>query len=434
MVEDMVVMPLTRRLPVILLSAVLAGWVGCRTAETALEPEDVTVAESGISEVDEDLKNLMMLSEVLKLAQRSHVDEHSYQELVYSAADQMLQSLDPHSAFLPPEPLESLVEETSGKFGGIGLSVESASGGVKVMAPVADSPAAKAGIKAGDTIVAVDGQPLQGMPLNDAVKTMRGEVGTEVKVTVRRENGEEVQVPIKRDEIKVTSVKGAEQLGDDLGYVRIVQFSKSVPGDFAKALARFRKQGVKGLIIDLRNNPGGLLEAAVGVAEQVLPQGSEIVSVRGRQSDGKPDRFTAGRCQGRDTEIPLAVLVNGASASASEILAGALKDHHRAVLVGETTYGKASVQSVIKLKTNSECAIRLTTAHYFTPSGHQIHGRGIDPDEEVAMDESERQRIYRRQVEREHGGGGNPARDGDRQLDRACELLRGGVKPEQGKE
>ena len=419
---------------IVMLAAAFLGAAGCRTVPSASAPDDAVAAGIGETEADEDLKNLMMLSEALKLAQRSHVDEHSYRDLVYSAADLMLHSLDPHSAFVPPEPLESLVEETSGKFGGIGLSVESVGNGVRVMAPVADSPAAKAGIKAGDTIVAVDGQSLQGVSLNDAVKSMRGEAGTEVKVTVRRPSGEEVQVPIKRDEIKVTSVKGAEQLGDDLGYVRIVQFSKSVPSDFAKALAQFRRKKVKGLIVDLRNNPGGLLESAVGVAEQVLPQGSEIVSVRGRQSDGKPNKFTAGWCQGRDTGLPLAVLVNGASASASEVLAGALKDHHRAVLVGETTYGKASVQSVIPLKTNPDCAVRLTTAYYFTPSGHQIHGRGIEPDEKVAVDEAERQRIYRQQVARERGGGVNLSQIGDRQLERACEILRGGAQPEQGKE
>jgi carboxyl-terminal processing protease len=418
---------------IIMLSAVGLSLVGCKAPETALsnkaaaaEPVEPILSDLQAEETADDLSDMMVLSEAILLAKRSHVEEHTFRDLVYSAVDGMLQSLDPHSSFLPPEPLSELEEETSGHFGGVGLSVAPGTDGVKVLAPIEDSPAFKAGIQAGDTITAIDGKPLKGMSLDEAVKTMRGEDGSNVKVTVKRASGEKVQVPLVREEIKMTSVKGTADLGDGLGYLRITQFSQSVPEDFAKALQQFHKEGAKGLVIDLRNNPGGLLESAVAVAEQILPKGSEIVSVKGRQTDGTPREFVAGACDARDTKLPLAVLVNHSSASASEILAGALKAHKRAVIVGEQTYGKASVQNVIRLATRPDCAIRLTTAYYYTPDGKLIHGKGIAPDIVVAMSQDDWQRIQRQRLMSEIPGGksisGIPA---DPQLERAKEVLKG---------
>lgn len=417
---------------IVLVSTFCLSIAGCKAPEAALEGGvSAGLVEPLLSDIQEeessdDLSDMMVLSEALLLAKRSHVEEHTFRDLVYSAVDGMLQSLDPHSSFLPPEPLNELEEETSGHFGGVGLSVAPATDGVKVLAPIEDSPAFKAGIQSGDTITEIDGKPLKGMPLDEAVKTMRGEDGSNVKVTVKRASGEKVQVPLVREEIKMTSVKGAADLGDGLGYLRITQFSQSVPEDFAKAIQQFHKENVKGLVIDLRNNPGGLLEAAVAVAEQVLPKGSEIVSVKGRQTDGTPREFVAGVCDVRDTKLPLAVLVNHSSASASEILAGALKAHKRAVIIGEPTYGKASVQNVIRLATRPDCAVRLTTAYYYTPDGQLIHGKGITPDVIVAMSQDDWQRVQRQRLMSEVPGGksiaGTPA---DPQLERAREVLKG---------
>jgi carboxyl-terminal processing protease len=258
---------------------------------------------------------------------------------------------------------------------------------------------------------------------------MRGEKGTPVKLTVERPNGEKVEVALVRDEIKMTPVKGVRALGDGVGYLRITQFNEPAVEDFTKALASLEKEAITDLIIDLRDNPGGLLESAVGVVEQVLPRGKEIVTVRGRDG-AETQRYDAGPCARRCTDVPIAVLVNGGSASASEIMAGALKAHKRAVLVGEKTYGKASVQNVIKLALRPDCAVRLTTGYYYTPAGKMIHGTGIAPDVEVAVSKSEwRQAQMKRLYEETPGasaGGMQNLMQGvkDATLERAVELLK----------
>lgn len=405
---------------------VALGCASTRRTETAVD-EDAPQKDAGVAAYDD----LAVLTESLLLVQRHYVEEVPLQEMIYGAINGMLLGLDPNSSFLPPKPLAVLEEETRGSFGGIGVSVGLEKDGVKVIAPIEDSPAFKAGIHAGDTIKAVDGIKMSGVSMDDAVKAMRGDKGSEVKVTVERANGETVDVALVRDDIKLASVKGVRELGDGIGYLRITQFSEHAGEDFAQAMTRLEKAKVKELILDLRDNPGGLLESAVAVAEQVLERGAEIVSVRGRDDERPQQRFEAGPCENRFTQIPLAVLVNGGSASAAEIVAGALKAHKRAVLVGETTYGKASVQNVIKLALRPDCAVRLTTGYYYTPDGAMIHGKGIAPDVAVPVSKSAwRQAQMRRMFEEmpaaASSGMTNMVNDvRDMQLERAQELLKG---------
>jgi carboxyl-terminal processing protease len=405
------------------LAALAAGCASMRTDGQA---------PAGDAKTEPAYDDIAVLTEALLLAQRHYVREVPLQELVYGAVDGMLTGLDPNSGFLAPKPLAVLEEETRGSFGGIGVSVGLDRGGVKVIAPIEDSPAFRAGIHAGDTITAVDGKKLDGSSMDAAVQAMRGEAGSKVNVTVERENGETVEVALVRDDIKLSSVKGVRELGDGIGYLRITQFSEHAGEDFARAMAKLGDQNITDLILDLRDNPGGLLESAVAVAEQVLPKGKEIVSVRGRDDEQLQQRFESGSCERRFTGLPLAVLVNGGSASASEIVAGALKAHRRAVLVGETTYGKASVQNVIKLALRPDCAVRLTTGYYYTPDGAMIHGKGIAPDVEVAVPKAEwRQAQRRRLIEEMPGaapGGMTNMVKGvkDVQLERAKELLKAG--------
>jgi carboxyl-terminal processing protease len=387
---------------------------------------------------DEAFDDLAVLTEAMLLVRRYYVEEKPFRDVVYGAVDGMLGELDPNSSFLPPQPLANLEEETKGSFGGIGVSVGVENGGVKVIAPIEDSPAFKAGIHAGDTITAVNGKRLEGVSVDEAVKAMRGEKGTPVKVTVQRPNGDKEDVSLVREDIKLASVKGVKLLGDGIGYLRITQFSETVVEDFRKALETFERDKVSALIIDLRDNPGGLLESAVGVAEQILPRGKEIVSVRGRGESKAGQRFDAGPGARRCAGVPIAVLVNGGSASASEILAGALQAHKRAVLVGERTYGKASVQNIIKLALRPECAVRLTTGYYYTPDGKMIHGCGIEPDVVVEVPRAEwRQAQMRRLYEEMPGssaGGMQKMMEGvrDAQLEQAKNILKGAKALGQG--
>ncbi len=412
-------------------AGLLAVAGGCATTAPKAATAGADAAAVAPERGDEAFDDLAVLTESLLLVRRFYVEEKPFRDVVYGAINGMLAELDPNSSFLPPKPLASLEEETKGSFGGIGVSVGVENGGVKVIAPIEDSPAFKAGIHAGDTITAVNGKRLEGVSVDEAVKAMRGEKGTPVKVTVERSNGEKVDVALVRDDIKTTTVKGVRSLGDGIGYLRITQFNEPAGEDFGKALATLEKEKITDLIIDLRDNPGGLLESAVGVAEQILPKGKEIVTVRGRDGVKQEQRFDAGPCEHRYTEVPIAVLVNGGSASASEILAGALQSHKRAVLVGETTYGKASVQNVIKLALRPDCALRLTTAYYYTPDGKMIHGTGIVPDVQVAVPKAEwRQAQMRRLYEEMPGaakGGMQNLMQGvkDEQLERAKDVLKG---------
>lgn len=414
---------------VLSLAAAAGGCAAPRADEAA--PKAAEVRDGAKETADEAaFDDLAVLTEALLLVQRNYVEERPFRDVVYGAIDGMLAELDPNSSFLPPKPLANLEEETKGSFGGIGVSVGVQDGGVKVIAPIEDSPAFKAGIHAGDVITAVDGKKLEGTSVDEAVRVMRGEKGSPVKVTVERPNGDKVELALVRDDIKLTPVKGVRSLGDGVGYLRITQFNEPAVEDFSKALSTLEGQKITDLIIDLRDNPGGLLEAAVGIAEQVLPKGKEIVTVRGRDGVEAQQRFDAGPCARRFTDLPIAVLVNGGSASASEILAGALQAHKRALLVGEKTYGKASVQNVIKLALRPDCAVRLTTGYYYTPDGRMIHGTGIEPDVRVPVSKSEwRQAQMKRLYEETPGSSGGGMQNlmpgvKDEPLERAKELLK----------
>jgi carboxyl-terminal processing protease len=410
--------------------------LGCASTRRADEAADVDVpqADAALAAYDD----LAVLTEALLLVQRHYVEEVPLQKMIYGAIDGMLLGLDPNSSFLPPEPLAELEEETRGSFSGIGVTVGLEKEGVKVIAPVEDSPAFKAGIHAGDTIKAVDGVELSGTSIEEAVEAIRGDKGSEVKVTVKRADGETVDVTLVRDDIKLDSVKGVRELGDGIGYLRITQFNEHAGEDFAQAMAHLKKAEVTELILDLRDNPGGLLESAVAVTEQVLERGAEIVSVRGRDSKRPQQRYEAGPCKNRFTKIPLAVLVNGNSASAAEIMAGALKAHKRAVLVGETTYGKASVQNVVKLALRPDCAVRLTTGYYYTPDDMMIHGKGIAPDVAVPVSKHVWRQVQMRRMFEERPGATrndmtNTVNDvRDVQLERAQEVLKSARVPNNG--
>ena len=269
---------------------------GCTTPHAGAAAQAGTGEAAVQTQADEaGFDDLAVLTEAMLLVQRYYVEEKPFKDVVYGAIDGMLAELDPNSSFLPPKPLAALEEETKGSFGGVGLSVGVAQGNVKVIAPIEDSPAFKAGIHAGDTITAVNGKRLENVSVDEAVKAMRGEKGTPVKVTVERPDGEKQDVSLVRDDIRLPTVKGVRTLGDGIGYLRITQFNEPAAEEFAQALATLDKQKITDLIIDLRDNPGGLLESAVGVAEQVLPKGDEIVTVRGPRWREAPATF-----RGRD--------------------------------------------------------------------------------------------------------------------------------------
>ena len=319
---------------------------------------------------------LNLFGDVMERAKNSYVEEVSDQQLIEAAINGMLTSLDPHSSYMDGKDFKYMSEQTKGKFGGLGIEVTMENGVVKVITPMDDTPAYKAGLKPGDYIVNIDGESVVGMSLNDAVDRMRGKVGSKVKLTIRRFNEKPFDVTIKREEIKIQSVK-TDMKGDDVLYIRITSFSEDIDKNITKAVKNAMKKhkDLKGIVIDIRNNPGGLLDQAVSVSDLFLDKG-EIVSTRSRNEEdtvkytAKPGDITNG--------LPIVVIVNDGSASASEIVAGALQDHKRAVILGEKTFGKGSVQTIIPLNNNG--AMRLTTARYYTPSGRSIQVKGIVPD------------------------------------------------------
>jgi carboxyl-terminal processing protease len=319
------------------------------------------------------------VSQVLRLLNKHYVDEAEVgaAKLADHAIESMVGALDPYSQFLPPEAYRQLNEEVDGAFGGIGVQVEEVGGRVVVVAPIAGTPGERAGILRGDVFKRVDGAEVAEIKLDRLIGRLRGKPGTPVTVVVERgEPATEMEFKLKREVIKVDSVRDAALLEGGIGYVRVTIFGDKTGEDFKAALTQLREQGAKALVIDLRNNPGGVLTAAADLVEPFFPRGELIVYTQGRQ---RKDRFELRSEGGREPlKMPLAVLVNGGSASAAEIVAGALKDTKRAVLVGEKTFGKGSVQTIFPIK--GEGALRLTTARYYTPSGVVIHEKGIRPD------------------------------------------------------
>ena len=321
-------------------------------------------------------KQLNLFGEVYERVRTEYVEQIKDKDLIEAAINGMLQSLDPHSSYLNAESFEEMKVQTKGEFGGLGIEVTMENGLVKVVSPIDETPAAKAGILSGDYISHINEEAVMGLTLSEAVDMMRGAVNTPIIITVIREGKEPFDVKIIRDIIKITSVKTKSY--DDIGYLRITSFTQKTYKNLIKQFSILEKEmngNMKGLVLDLRNNPGGLLDQAISVSDAFLNRG-EIVSTRGRDTNAE-QRFNASK--GDITKgVPIVILINGGSASASEIVAGALQDHKRGILMGTSTFGKGSVQTIIPV--SSKGAIRLTTARYFTPSGKSIQAKGIDPD------------------------------------------------------
>jgi carboxyl-terminal processing protease len=379
------------RFVLVLVIGIVAGFglsIG-RTVQAEKDPAVATRGSAAPATEKVPWRDARLLAEVLEHVRKEYVDNISDEELIEAAIRGMMADLDPHSAFLDPEEFDEIRISTTGEYSGVGIEVALENGSVRVVAPMEDTPAQRAGVLAGDTILAVDDVPVDLENLNDTIDRMRGKVGTPVKVTIARsEEPQPLEFTLARASVQVHSVR-KHLIEPGLGYVRISHFSETTTEDLERALKSLEKANggeLKGLVLDLRNNPGGVLEAAVGVSDVFL-EGGVIVTASGRAADAK---FEMDASPGDALDgAPIMVLVNSGSASASEIVAGALRDHGRATLIGQQTYGKGSVQTVMPLSDGH--AIKLTTSKYFTPSGASIHGRGITPDVVVDAKEAEKQ-------------------------------------------
>ena len=331
------------------------------------------------SEKGSDYESIELLTDVMAIIKKSYVEDIDTKKLVYGAINGMLSSLDPHSSFMTPESYTEMKIDTEGSFAGLGLEVSIEDGLLTVISPLEDSPAIKAGIKAGDRILKIDDKLTKSLNTDNAAKSMRGPKGTKVALTIMREGFEKPkEFSLVREMIQVKSVKSYLMAGG-YGYVRIAQFQEKTDDDLLKALKTLKEENkgeLKGLVLDMRNDPGGLLEQAVKVADHFVPDGQMIVSTDGREKDSKM-QFTAKK-RSKEANYPIVVIINGGSASASEIVAGALQDHKRAIILGTQSFGKGSVQTIIPLSDDS--GLRLTTARYYTPKGRSIQAKGITPD------------------------------------------------------
>ena len=340
------------------------------------------LANDGIDEKKEVYKYLNLFGEAFEKIKNNYVEDVTVKDLIESAIEGMLTSLDPHSTYLNTEELDELRVQTKGEFGGLGIEVTLENGVVKVISPIDDTPASKAGIMAGDMITHLDGEPVLGMTLSEAVGLMRGKVGSKIKLKVVRNENENLDIEIVRAIIELKSVKS--RIENEIGYIRVSSFNQRVDDEIKKAIKKFKSDNDQliGYILDLRNNPGGLLDQAISVTDIFLEKG-EIVSTRGR-NDSDTNRYSAVKSDLTDG-LPLVVLINQGSASASEIVAGALQDHKRAIIMGTKSFGKGSVQTI--LPSGENVAIKLTTAKYYTPSGKSIQQTGINPD--ILVEQSE---------------------------------------------
>jgi len=339
----------------------------------------VSVQHRCTAQAANDYESIELFTDVLSIVKKSYVEEVDTKKLIYGAINGMLSSLDPHSSFMPPEMYKEMKIETKGSFGGLGIEISIKDGMLTVISPIEDTPAYKAGIKSGDQIFKIDDKFTKDLSVMEAVKRMRGAKGTKVILTIMREGFEKPkEFPLIRDVIQVKSIK-FKTLDDGFGYIRVAQFQEKTDDDLSVAFEALKKGNggkLRGLVLDLRNDPGGLLDQAVRVADHFLADGKLIVYTEGREKDSKM-RFAA-RKGDKEANYPIVVLINGGSASASEIVAGALQDHKRAVIMGTQSFGKGSVQTIIPLSDNS--GLRLTTARYFTPNGRSIQAKGISPD------------------------------------------------------
>ncbi|MEZ5785039.1 MAG: S41 family peptidase [Xanthobacteraceae bacterium] len=384
----------------------------------ALQPPAILTSVMAKAESSDTYRQLNLFGDVFERARAFYVEKPDDTKLIEGAITGMLNGLDPHSGYMDPKSFRDMQVETSGEFGGLGIEVTMEDGLVKVVAPIDETPAAKAGIRANDIIIDVDDAAVKGMTLDQAVEKMRGPVNTKIKLRVLRKGADKpMEFTITRDVIRVRSVRSRVE-GGDVGYLRITQFNEQTAEGLKKALgdiaAQVSSDKLRGYVIDLRNNPGGLLDQAIAVTDTFLERG-EIVSTRGRDPE-ETQRFnarpgdkhlTAGR--------PLIVLINGGSASASEIVAGALQDHKRATVVGTRSFGKGSVQTIIPLGDATSGALRLTTARYYTPAGRSIQAKGIVPDIEVLQEVPEEAKADSAEMSGESSLRGHLKADGEEQ-------------------
>ena len=394
------------------------------------------VRSAAVEDKREDYQYVLLFSQVLHLIHDDYVDpaKVSYKDLTYAALRGMLSSLDPHSQFLDEESFQDIQRETKGEFSGLGIVIGVKDGSLVILSPMEDSPGGRAGLMPGDKILKIDGKNTEKMTLAGAEKALKGEPGEKAHLTLMRPvagapgGGTVFEVTLTRETIRVASVKDAHLLPasmtgqDKIGYVRIEEFAENTSDELDHALDSLERDGITGLVIDLRNNPGGLLDSAVDVAGKFVPANTVIVSTKGRTPDQTQD-FRA-RVQRQHPDYPIALLINGYSASGAEIVAGALKDLRRAILVGETTFGKGSVQTVQPL--GNGVGLRLTMAKYYTPSKKTIHEVGVSPDIDVPISDVEDRRIVLSQTKRTltPAEQAEVAKTGDRQLERAAASLR----------
>jgi carboxyl-terminal processing protease len=364
----------------------LGAAAGAAMTLLATQPRLMLVGASAKAAAADTYRQLNLFGDVFERVRADYVEKPDDSKLIETAINGMLAGLDPHSSYMDPKSFRDMQVQTRGEFGGLGIEVTMEDGLIKVVSPIDDTPASKAGVMANDIITKLDDDQVQGLTLNQAVEKMRGPVNTKIKLTIMRKGQDKpIEVSITRDVIRVRSVRSNTD-GDDVGYIRLTQFNEQTTEGLKKAIAdinaKINKDKLKGYVLDLRNNPGGLLDQAISVSDAFLQKG-EIVSTRGRNAE-ETQRFNA---RGGDLTKgkPVIILINGGSASASEIVAGALQDHKRATVVGTRSFGKGSVQTIIPLGSGNG-ALRLTTARYFTPSGRSIQAKGITPDIEVLQD------------------------------------------------
>ena len=383
---------------------------------------------------DSGYSQIAIFAKAVQMIRQDYVDGNktSYHDLITAALKGMLGSLDPHSQFMDPDDFRDMQEDTRSRFNGLGIEVAIKNGLPTIVTPMEDTPAARAGILSGDQILKINSASTEKMDLQDVINHLRGSPGQKITLTVMRPSTKEVkEYALERAEIKVQSVKGARFLDPELagafkiGYVRLIQFSEPTADDLGKALDELQKQGMQALVLDLRNNPGGLLNIAVDVCAQFLPPDTKVVSTQGRVASQQRDYSTSTVAKERPS-FPMAVLVNEGSASGAEIVSGALKDLHRAILVGETTFGKGSVQNVMQLPDGS--ALRFTTAKYYTPGKQVIQGNGVTPNILVPMNSEQERLLF---VARSSGDTMKPDEDknfiksNDPQMMRAIDALKG---------